>query len=249
MRRTFSLLVLMLFMASGSFAQKDALKVLFVGNSYTFFENLPQMVTLISEQTGKKLIARKSTIGGAKLREHWHGERGLKTKEMIEKGQYDIVVLQEHSMGAVQEPDSLHKYGALFCELIKANGAKPYFYQTWAREKMPLHQETINRVYNWVAAENGAIAVPVGTAWATARYLRPDLPLYNPDGSHPAELGTFLTACVFVAAITNELPEKLPSTFQIVDANGETVELMRLDALDITFCQEIVHKVVFNCHH
>ena len=66
-------------------AERDFLKILFVGNSYTFFGNLPQIVSIISDSTETKLVTRKSTIGGAKLHEHWNGSRGLKTKELIQK--------------------------------------------------------------------------------------------------------------------------------------------------------------------
>ena len=93
-----SVVIIAIFWLSGvqgaAQVQKDTLRVLFVGNSYTYFENLPQVVSVLSEQTGTVLITEKSTIGGAKLREHWRGARGLNTKEKIRNGDYDIVVLQ-----------------------------------------------------------------------------------------------------------------------------------------------------------
>ena len=81
---------------SSAFAQvnRDTLKVLFVGNSYTYVQNLPQVVSIISDSTKTKLVTRKSTVGGAYLREHWYGKRGLKTKEIITKGKFDLVILQ-----------------------------------------------------------------------------------------------------------------------------------------------------------
>ena len=64
-------------------AQQKELKILFVGNSYTYGNNLPHIVAILSEGTNTKLITRKSVIGGAHLREHWNGDRGLKTREII----------------------------------------------------------------------------------------------------------------------------------------------------------------------
>jgi hypothetical protein len=78
-------------------AQQKELKVLFVGNSYTYGNNLPHIVAILSEGTDTKLFTRKSVIGGAHLREHWNGDRGLQTKEIIKEGDFDIVVLQDHS--------------------------------------------------------------------------------------------------------------------------------------------------------
>ena len=95
------------------------------------------MISIISDNTKTKLITKKSTLGGAKLSEHWRGERGLTTKEMIKSGKYDIVVLQDYSLGPVEVPDSVKKYMGLFCKLIRQTGAKPYLYLTWAREKSP----------------------------------------------------------------------------------------------------------------
>ncbi|NEW84128.1 MAG: hypothetical protein GZ094_17410 [Mariniphaga sp.] len=151
---------------SSSLAQvkRDTLKVLFVGNSYTYVQNLPRVVSIISDSTKTKLVTRKSTVGGAFLSEHWFGKRGLKTKEIITKGKFDIVILQENSMGTIQQPDSTIKYAKLLCQLIKSSGAKPYFYMTWAREKVPQYQDEITNVYSKIAKDNGAILVPVGEA-------------------------------------------------------------------------------------
>ena len=105
----------------------DTLKVLFVGNSYTYFSNLPQMVSLISDSTDTKLITEKSTAGGARLSQHWKGERGLTTMEKIKEGRYDIVVLQEQSMGTIEQPDSFLLYAKKLSEFIQDQGAKPFF--------------------------------------------------------------------------------------------------------------------------
>lgn len=223
--------------------EKDTLKILYVGNSYTHFENLPQIVSIISDSAKTKLMTKKSTIGGARLREHWLGERGLKTKEMIKNGNFDIIVLQEYSMGAINEPDSLIKYSKLLCNYIKENNAKPYLYLTWAREKVPQYQEIINTVYLKTSIENNAVIVPVGNAWALAKQLRPDIALFTPDGSHPTELGTFLTANVFVATILDEIPE-LNGLFKTFDKYGESVELMRINPLDVIFCKKIAEEIV-----
>jgi hypothetical protein len=97
--------------------KRDTLKLLFVGNSYTYVENLPQIVSILSDGSNTKLITRKSTMGGAKLSEHWKGERGLKSKEIIRDGNFDIIVLQEHSLGTINEKDSVVKYEKLFCKI------------------------------------------------------------------------------------------------------------------------------------
>jgi len=224
--------------------RKDTLKVLFVGNSYIYYNNLPQIVSLISDSTSTKLITEKSTTGGVRLSHHWREEYGLKTKQIIKEGDFDIVVLQEQSMGTIQQPDSFLIYSKKLCEFIRENGTEPYFYMTWAREKLPQQQKTISKLYRQAAKENNAGLVPVGEAWALARKLRPGIGLYIADGSHPTPLGSLLTACVFVGTINEELSSQLPRNYNTTDAQGESVQLMYHDALDVTFCLQIAEEIL-----
>ncbi|MBI9041830.1 hypothetical protein [Lutibacter sp.] len=225
--------------------KKDTINILFVGNSYTYFENMPHMVSLISDNSKTKLVTKKSVVGGAKLSEHWLGQKGLKTQELIKKGKFDIVVLQEHSMGSIKEADSLVKYSKLFCNLIKENGAKPYLYMTWAREKVPQYQEEINKVYSYVADENDAMIVPVGKTWELAMELRPNIKLFDDDGSHPNQLGAFLTACTFVGTILGNVPDNLGTFYSIKDAYGESIILLdQIDALDVIFLTKVVNEII-----
>jgi hypothetical protein len=225
-------------------AQQKELKVLFVGNSYTYGNNLPHIVSILSDSTETKLITRKSVIGGAYLREHWNGDRALKTRELIAEGDFDIVVLQNNSMAAMLAPDSTIKYVKLFAEYNKQHGAETYLFNTWAREKVPQFQPEIDAMYLKAAEEAGAIRVPVGSAWELALDIRPSIELFTLDGSHPNELGTLLIACIFVKSITGELPLYLPGTFMVEDAEGETVRLMGVDPLDFEFCKRIANEIL-----
>jgi hypothetical protein len=219
---------------------KDTLNVLFVGNSYTYFNNLPHIVSIISDSTKTKLLTKKSVGPGARLSEHWKSKNNLRTRELIENGKFDIVILQEQSMAPFIQPDSFYTYGRLLCDFIKRNKAKPYLFLTWAREKVPQYQENLNKAYTQLSKMSDTHLVPVGPAWELAKTLRPGIELFINDGSHPSELGTFLTACVFVKILTGETPKKLPSYYATNDEAGEVVELMYITDLDIIFCQKIV---------
>jgi hypothetical protein len=224
--------------------QKDTLKILFVGNSYTYVGNLPQITSILSQNTKIKLLTRKSTFPAAKLSQHWRGEKGSKTKEMIKSGNFDIVVLQEQSMGCIEEPDSVLKYLKLFCDLIISNGAKPCIYATWTKENAPQNQEIINKVLLKSATENNAVLVNVGNAWSLAKQLKPEIKLYAIDGSHPNESGTLLTAYVFIATILNEVPEKILYEYRTTDINGESVYLMFSDPKNVTLFKQIAEQII-----
>lgn len=225
-------------------AQQKELKVLFVGTSYTYGYNLPHIVSIMSEGTPVKLITRKSVIGGARLWEHWNGQRDLMTKQIIAEGDFDVVVLQDFSMSAMNTPDSTLKYVKLFSEYNSSHGAETCLFNTWARERVPQFQAEIDSVYQRAAEENGALRVPVGPAWELAIDLRPTVDLFTSDGSHPNELGTLLTASVFVRVLSGELPENLPTLYRIEDAFGETVRLMNHHPEDAEFCRRIANQIV-----
>lgn len=223
--------------------KKDTLSVLFIGNSYTYYSNMPHLVSLISDSTKTKIITSKSTASGAKLSDHWYGNKGLKSKEAISSGKYDIVVLQGSSSEAVKKKKEFLEYSKKLSDLVKASGAKPYLYVPWPPKKIPQFQEIITESHQQASKESDCGLVMVGEAWKLAKTLRPDIQLFLPDGSHPTDLGAFLTACVFVDTFSRELPKNLPDRFFITDSDGKEVMIFRKNALDITFCLKVVKSL------
>jgi hypothetical protein len=238
--------VICIFISSQSFAQekKDTVRVLLVGNSYIYYNNLAQMIGLITDSLNTKIICKKSTIGAATLGQHWNSERGLKTKKIIASNKFDVVVIQDNSMWPLEHKDSLLIYGQLFCNYIRANGAKPYLYNTWAREKTPQTQSSINAVYNELAALENAVNVPVGSSFDLARKTIPTMNLFHPDGSHPSAVGTFLIALSFIKKITGTLPKKYATVYNYFDKDGETFRIMQLTDAEIESCVSIVNSVI-----
>lgn len=103
-------------------------------------------------------------------------------------------------------------------EKIEGSGASPIFFMTWARldgwpeeglgnyESM---QSQITTGYLDIASELRVPVAPVGYAWSIARNQYPQLELWQEDGSHPSQQGTYLAACVFYAVIFRETPQGL----------------------------------------
>ena len=240
-----SIFLFSLFISINSFAQKEIpKKVLFVGNSYTYFWNLPQTVQAMAAEKKIDLITRQSTSGGAHWGHHWRGEKKLKTKEIIKKGDFDAIVLQDHSMSAINRVDSMFHFGQRLNNLGKKQGAQMYLYMTWAREWNPYMQPTIIEKYTKLAENLNARIVPVGPAWERARQLRPGFPLYDDDGSHPSPLGTYLTACVFFGILTNQSPVGLSHRFVSYDKNGEQLYLTIQSKENALFCQKVAEEII-----
>lgn len=219
-------------------------RMLFVGNSYTYFWNLPQQVSTMAMEKKISLTTKQSTVGGVNLGQHWRGERGLKTVDLIKSGDFDIVILQDHSMRAIDHPDSLLYFGKLLGDLIRANGGTPYLYLTWAREYDPLMQNEVTKTYRELAAILEAPVIPAGTAWMRARELRPGLPLYDPDSSHPSPMGAYLTACLVYGKITGLSPVGLPERLISEDKDGEKLYLNIQSREDALFCQKVAEQIL-----
>jgi len=219
---------------------KDTLRVLFVGNSYIFFNNLPQVVSLISDSINTKLICKQSVLGGATLGDHWASRNGIRTRAILEQEKFDIVVIQDNSMWPLEHTDSVLMYGKLFCDLIKSKNSTPYIYNTWSRKATPQTQSTINKVYESLAVQTQSVLVPVGSVWAEAKIQKPNVELYMSDESHPSWHGTFITALCFVKKITGTLPAKYPPIYNYPAIDKENIFLMWVPQDDVLFYDKIV---------
>jgi len=101
---------------------------------------------------------------------------------------------------------------------IQEGGATPILFMTWAhRDGWPesgltgyeAMQARITEGYLRIAQELGVSVAPVGHAWLIATKEHPDLELWQGDGSHPTDQGSYLAACVFYATIFRQSPEGL----------------------------------------
>tara|TARA_A100000164_G_scaffold357258_1_gene367688 strand:+ start:109 stop:408 length:300 start_codon:yes stop_codon:yes gene_type:complete len=63
-------------------------EVLFIGNSFTFYFNLPLVVESMAKEKGIPLDVSQSTAGGASLKDHWSGKRKLSTRSLIQKNHF-----------------------------------------------------------------------------------------------------------------------------------------------------------------
>ncbi|MFO0680276.1 MAG: hypothetical protein U0169_27380 [Polyangiaceae bacterium] len=185
-------------------------RVLFVGNSYTEYNDLPSVVRAVVEASGPFALATEAvTIGGASLAQHWAGD----AKARVEAGGHDVVVLQGQSTDPFGESDS----GNLFSRAVRDAGGRAVWFSTWARAAGdPMyagdpdgpHQmwTGIERQYTSVAERNDEMVARTGAAFEVALAELPAVNLYQPDGSHPTAAGTVLAACVIAQAITGVTP-------------------------------------------
>jgi hypothetical protein len=181
------------------------IKVLFIGNSYTYVNNLPSLLTQLAASTSKPktLETQMLALGGATLKTHWDHENAL---EVLKQGSWNYVVLQEQSMLPLIEPETMYQYARLFDAEIKKVGADTVFFLTWARQNTPETQRNLSDAYMKITRQLDAVVAPVGIAWQKAHEKDSNISLYDADGSHPNLLGSYMAACVFYGILYNESP-------------------------------------------
>jgi hypothetical protein len=179
------------------------MNVLFIGNSFTARNDLPGMIADLAAARGKELRHRLISTGGASLRAHWNAGEAITA---IQGGKYDAVVLQEQSTLPVKNAGRMHENVRLFDAAIGSAGAKTVLYMTWARRTAPESQHAITDAYTTIGRELGATVVPVGLAWQAFLRGHEQPVLHDRDQSHPTAAGSYLAACVFLAALFDENP-------------------------------------------
>jgi hypothetical protein len=216
----------------------QSMKVLFIGNSYTYYNDLPGMISQLAGSSNDPihLDIRMIAVGYKTL--EWHCGNP-ETLEAIRQADWDNVVLQEHSMRPVEDRDKMFDYASTLDREIKESGARTVLYLTWARQHIPGMQEGLTDAYFSLARTLGATVAPVGIAWQKALRANPVLKLHKRDKSHPTPLGSYLAACVFYATLFQTSPVGLTGT--IVAGSNETLTLQENE---VRFLQSMAWETV-----
>lgn len=196
----------------------DSLRVLWIGNSYTFFNDLPAMVREIAATQGVKLSCTRCLKGGERFSGHLKNPTVLRT---LAAGGWDYVILQEQSsapaMPTARVACEVYPAARMLDSLAHAGSpaVRTIFYMTWGHKNGSVYptdgyrladsyegmQERLITSYLEMTCDNDAWCAPVGMAWRQVRSERPDWTLYRQDCFHPSLLGSYLAANVIFTTI------------------------------------------------
>ena len=193
---------------------QKTLKILFIGNSFTYYSDVPSLFRQISGGAGKAVNVESVTRGTwtlAKFADQ-NDEEGRKVHEKLNSADdYDVVVLQEHSTRPIDNYVSFVDGAKALQQKIVATqkSCKIYLYATWGYQSgadsrgitIPKMEERLRTAYVNAASELGAKVCHVGKAFTKVYTDYPEINLYYEDNKHPSLSGAFLSACVHVATI------------------------------------------------
>lgn len=206
------------------------MKILFIGNSYTYYNDMPKLFSLLAEENGQTVSVDSVTKGGRKLIENLDFENDENSKKILElskENKYDVLFLQEQSLLPIKD---IKKFQIGADELTRLAMAKRnILYATWGRKsgcevltEMNLTSEEMTdklySAYESTAKSINAELSPVGLCFNHISQKHKNLELYAPDLSHPSYFGSALAAACHYKTIFGKAPEKFESLSLASDA-------------------------------
>jgi len=183
------------------------LAVLFIGNSLTYTNNLPDMLKeLYILGNAGEIIVAEHAFPNFGLEDHWV----TGARERIAEGVWDVVVLQQGPSATEGRP-SLIEYSERFATEIRAAGGEPALYMVWPAAQRLFDFNGVSASYQAAAAAANGMLFPAGEAWLAAWDADEHLELCSADLFHPRAEGTYLAALVMYQQLSGRDPQSLPA--------------------------------------
>jgi hypothetical protein len=225
--------------AQQSPAPKRELRVLFIGNSFTYFNDMPAMVEALAASQKKRFVHQSVVFPNFSLQDHW--EKG-DAPRAIAAGKWDFVVLQQGPSALEDSRRSLFDYTRRFAKLIRDAGATPALYMVWPSKARFRDFDRVVESYALAALEVQGIILPVGAAWQEAWKLDAELLLYGEDQFHPSPTGSYLAALVIYQKLFGASPQGLPATLKLRSKTLRQIEIPAQEAKLLQAAAAEAHK-------
>ena len=194
----------------GTEAPKDTLKVLCIGNSFTYYCGTPAMLKEIAWSEGHFVDISASLKGGWTMAKHLSLET---TDDMIAEGGWDYMFLQDQSLvpakvgrdpkGMAQQIREMEAVAVKVrtlspeCKAVVENTWAYWKYDFGSFKSLDDFDKNGKKGARILAKAVGNAEVsPIGQAFRIVRAERPDINLYHTDKHHQSVLGSYLKSCV-----------------------------------------------------
>ena len=166
------------------------MRTLFIGNSHTYFNDMPKIFRDICAENGIDMQVTMLTKGGMGLDYHADNEQ---TRFNILFGNYDYIILQHvaHPMG---EFSVMEKAAGQIMEWINQTNAKACLFMTWTKDGDEADQPEMSARYRQLADKYGCLLAPVGEKWWEHIHQFPEVDLFYKDRRHASPEGSRLIA-------------------------------------------------------
>lgn len=190
-------------------APANAVRVLFVGNSLTYVNDLPGTITDLALASGQRpLYAVSVAYPNYALEDHLlQGD----AERLLRAYDWDVVVLQQGPTSLASSRVLLERDARRFAPLIARAKARPALFMVWPTEDRVFAFNDVRDSYRAAAVDINGMFLPAGMSWLEAWKRDPSLTLYS-DGLHPTPMGTYLAALVIFQRLYGVSPLELTAS-------------------------------------
>lgn len=211
-----------------------SLRILFIGNSLTYYNNLPGTLKGVALTAGDTIQVEMIAKPNYALIDHITNHSGA--VEAIQRGGWDVVVLQQGPTTQPINRDSLVLWTRMFDSIIHPTGARTALFMVWPQGASAQGFESVRIAYQDAAQAVGGLFLPAGVAWRLALQRDAGAALYGPDGFHPTPLGSYLAAITIYGELTGRDVRELPD---VASMDGKA---MNTPAATVSMLQEAAHQ-------
>jgi hypothetical protein len=177
---------------------QKSLRILYLGNSLTYSNDLPALVAELASMDGVTITYKMMAPGGVSLEDHWNAGEAQIEMSMHE---YDLIVGQQGPSALPESQVLLKQYAARFSDECRKLEVPWSLYMVWPAESRIFDLDNVIYSYTQAAKSTSATLFPAGLAWKYAWQTHPDLPLYGSDRFHPSVMGSVLAAMTIYAVL------------------------------------------------
>jgi hypothetical protein len=211
-------------------------RVLFIGNSLTYTNDLPGTVAGIALNMGDTMDVQTVAAPNLALIDHVAGQTNAVA--VIKSGHWDFVVLQQGPTPLPLYRDTLILATRWLQPYIRGAGARSAQLMVWPAATKRASFDDVRRSAELAAEAVHGIFLPAGEAWRAAWSAGPRVALYGDDGFHPSELGTYLTALVVYEGLTGRDVTTLPGRISIAGKR------LQVPTATVRLLQHAAHQAV-----
>jgi hypothetical protein len=185
------------------------LRILFLGSSLTYANDMPGSVQALARSVGETLEVAQVSRGGASLEDQWQHGGALRK---IKAGGWDVVVLQQGPSSTPENRNNLRHWTRRFAEPIRKAGARPALYMVWPGLDRFAYFDAVRDSYTLAAEDVDGMLFPAGEAWRAVLRRNPKVALYKRDGVHPTPAGSLTVALSIFGILYCRSPLELPAS-------------------------------------
>tara|TARA_B100000513_G_scaffold11811_1_gene4917 strand:- start:80 stop:862 length:783 start_codon:yes stop_codon:yes gene_type:complete len=260
MLKSLNYLILLIFISCNSIASESAPteseafpfttineRILFIGNSFTFYWNLPSLVEKMSIERGLNWDITHFTVPSATLKILWNNPD---LKSILESETFDHVIIQEHSTNILTNANGNSEFYFGQITSLIPDSTQIHFFSTWMypsmeqyninNEEYPI-EETIKQIIEGTTTK----IIPIGRAFKLFQSKYPQFNLLMEDDKHPNPNGSYLASCVIFSHLSAESSLNLSKRYKGIDNKGVDIYYSIVEDEVLPFLQQISDEVIF----